>query len=279
MSNPLELKQKVKFNCWILQNYHRRFPSLKNSTNLVVVSLCVADLLMVAKMPVFFINLYHAGPYSGVLGAKVRRVIFVNSKLANLHHYSDLWVCVRGVRHGEHLVHHPADCREALGHLLGLQGQDGEGGGHFNHVPLKTSPDNLRWRCPPWRAWLECSGRCPSCWPPFRCSDTTDTCMRWTSSAEGSPDFRPLDLTYINLDKDLRIKNIILSAPAITPTSSAQGYLYTSTVDLLATDPKSLAFCWLLFSLCFLVPNTIILPSYIAITFLYRFFFIFRVKF
>ena len=68
----------------------------------------------------------------------------------------------------------------------------------------------------------------------------------------------------------MRIKNIILSAPAITPTSSAQGYLYTSTVDLLATDPGSLAFCWLLFSLCFLVPNTIILPSYIAITFLYR---------
>ena len=50
----------------------------------------------------------------------------------------------------------------------------------------------------------------------------------------------------------------------------AQGYLYTSTVDLLATDPRSLAFCWIVFSVCFILPNTIILPSYIAIIFLYR---------
>lgn len=53
-------------------------------------------------------------------------------------------------------------------------------------------------------------------------------------------------------------------------TTGWQGYLYTSTVDLLATDPGSLAFCWLVFSVCFILPNTIILPSYISIIFLYR---------
>ena len=53
-------------------------------------------------------------------------------------------------------------------------------------------------------------------------------------------------------------------------TTECQGYLYTSTVDLLATDPRSLAFCWIVFSVCFILPNTIILPSYIAIIFLYR---------
>ena len=50
-------------------------------------------------------------------------------------HHSDIRVRLRGVRHGQHLVHHPAVRREALGHLLGLQGQDGEGGGHIVHVP------------------------------------------------------------------------------------------------------------------------------------------------
>ena len=63
-------------------------------------------------------------------------------------HHSDIRVRLRGVRHGQHLVHHTAVRREALGHLLGLQGQDGEGGGHIVHVPptslLLTIPPYLR---------------------------------------------------------------------------------------------------------------------------------------
>ena len=80
------------------------------------------------KTPVFFINLFHAGPYTGVLGAQVRSIVLISQLYREREHCSDLRLRLRGVRHGQHLVHHPALRREALGHLLGLQGQDGEGG-------------------------------------------------------------------------------------------------------------------------------------------------------
>ena len=36
-----------------------------------MVSLSISGVLMVGKVPIFMTNLYHGGPYLGVLGAKV----------------------------------------------------------------------------------------------------------------------------------------------------------------------------------------------------------------
>ena len=48
-----------------------RHKSLKKPINLVIVNLSISGLMMMGKVPVFFINLLHSGPYTGVLGAKV----------------------------------------------------------------------------------------------------------------------------------------------------------------------------------------------------------------
>ena len=49
-----------------------------------------------------------------------------------------------------------------------------------------------------------------------------------------------------------------------------QGYLMTSTVDYMATDPHSLLFCWILLILGYVLPNVTIFFSHISINSLYR---------
>ena len=41
-------------------------------SNLIVVSLSLADLLMLLKVPIFLFNAYHGGPHLGIIGAKVK---------------------------------------------------------------------------------------------------------------------------------------------------------------------------------------------------------------
>ena len=49
-----------------------RFSSLKaKPNNLFVVSLSLSGLLMMSKLPIFLLNLYHGGPQAGHLGAQV----------------------------------------------------------------------------------------------------------------------------------------------------------------------------------------------------------------
>ena len=48
-----------------------RYLSLRISSNVLLINLCVAGLVMLSPAPVFFINLHHGGPYLGETGAKV----------------------------------------------------------------------------------------------------------------------------------------------------------------------------------------------------------------
>ena len=48
-----------------------RYLSLRISSNVLLINLCVAGLAMLSPAPVFFINLHHGGPYLGETGAKV----------------------------------------------------------------------------------------------------------------------------------------------------------------------------------------------------------------
>ena len=48
-----------------------RYLSLRISSNVLLINLCVAGLVMLCLAPVFFINLHHGGPYLGETGAKV----------------------------------------------------------------------------------------------------------------------------------------------------------------------------------------------------------------
>ena len=38
---------------------------------MLLISLSLSGLLMIGKVPVFMINLYHGGPYTGVVGSQV----------------------------------------------------------------------------------------------------------------------------------------------------------------------------------------------------------------
>ena len=49
-----------------------RFRSLRSAPNLLIVSLSIAGLLIIPMLPIFLINLYHGGPYTGIPGAKVK---------------------------------------------------------------------------------------------------------------------------------------------------------------------------------------------------------------
>ena len=50
-----------------------RYLSLRISSNVLLINLCVAGLVMLSPAPVFFINLHHGGPYLGATGAKVEQ--------------------------------------------------------------------------------------------------------------------------------------------------------------------------------------------------------------
>jgi hypothetical protein len=60
-----------------------RTPSLRTPSNLLVISLGMSDMLMVVKVAIFMVNLYHGGPFLGLLGAKVCEV-FLKSLLVVL---------------------------------------------------------------------------------------------------------------------------------------------------------------------------------------------------
>ena len=49
-----------------------RFRSLRTPSNLLLISLSLSGLLMMGKVPVFMINLYHGGPFTGVVGSQVK---------------------------------------------------------------------------------------------------------------------------------------------------------------------------------------------------------------
>ena len=44
---------------------------LRTSSNLLLLNLCISGLGLVVPNALFFINLYHRGPYTGAFGAKV----------------------------------------------------------------------------------------------------------------------------------------------------------------------------------------------------------------
>lgn len=47
------------------------FRFVRTPSNLLVLSLSLADLLMMMKVPIFLVNVYKGGPYFGAVGAKV----------------------------------------------------------------------------------------------------------------------------------------------------------------------------------------------------------------
>ena len=53
------------------ETYILRFRNLRTASNLLILSLCLSDILMILTLPMFLVNLYHRGPYMGVAGAKV----------------------------------------------------------------------------------------------------------------------------------------------------------------------------------------------------------------
>ena len=57
--------------------FKNRFYSLRTSSNLLLLNLCISGLGIVLPNAIFFINLYHKGPFTGVLGAKVCPNLFV----------------------------------------------------------------------------------------------------------------------------------------------------------------------------------------------------------
>ena len=57
---------------YVICNYRNK--SLRKPINLVVVHLSVAGMMMMGKIPVFFINMFNQKPFTGVFGAKVLSV-------------------------------------------------------------------------------------------------------------------------------------------------------------------------------------------------------------
>ena len=72
---PLAQVSKQQKIFWKVKNILQdRFASLKaKPNNLFVVSLSLSGLLMISKIPIFLVNLYHGGPHTGVLGAQVQQ--------------------------------------------------------------------------------------------------------------------------------------------------------------------------------------------------------------
>ena len=60
-----------------------RFVTLKKKpSNLFVVSLSLSGLLMMSKIPIFLLNLYHGGPVAGLLGARLYGLLSLVSGMA-----------------------------------------------------------------------------------------------------------------------------------------------------------------------------------------------------
>ena len=48
-----------------------RFRSLRTASNLLILGLSVAGIMILVMLPIFLINLYYQGPVTGIIGAKV----------------------------------------------------------------------------------------------------------------------------------------------------------------------------------------------------------------
>ena len=49
-----------------------RYRALRTPSNILLVNLCVAGLIMLSPLPLFYVNLYQRGPHLGIIGAKVK---------------------------------------------------------------------------------------------------------------------------------------------------------------------------------------------------------------
>ena len=54
-----------------------RYRALQTPSNILLVNLCVAGLIMISPLPLFYINLYQRGPHLGIIGAKVRLILIL----------------------------------------------------------------------------------------------------------------------------------------------------------------------------------------------------------
>ena len=100
-----------------------RYRALRTPSNILLVNLCVAGLIMISPLPLFYINLYHRGPHLGIIGAKVSNIqCFPVMKVLTVS-TGGLWFSLHSRSHGADLAADLPDGGEGLGGLVHLSGQ------------------------------------------------------------------------------------------------------------------------------------------------------------
>ena len=88
---PTKGSRKLKLYLAIYDIF--RYRALRNATNILLINLCAAGLVMLSPLPLFYTNLVHGGPFLDIIGAKVIFLFFNCITLQYLFFYRSFYLC------------------------------------------------------------------------------------------------------------------------------------------------------------------------------------------